>query len=353
MTVTTTTKQVDAKEFATLMGVNQATIYKRAIAAKIPAPVKLNGKMMWDLEGVDLDAVKQVMTAPKIVRVSVESKPEPDKVEKPAVVNISVVGPIHYQFKRLLNLVQRRRHTYLVGPMGSGKSHAAEQIANSLGLYYAYVSLNPQSSSSLLMGFIDAQGRYVSTEFYNCYKNGGLYNIDELDNCGSSLLTTLNSAIANGSCAFPCGIVKKHPNFVLCATGNTDGRGGNWQYPERRKIDEATLDRLTFVDWQYDEALENSIVANIGTGAIVAPWVSFIRRVRKFVCQKENGIKGGVYATPRSMFAGADDLVNSDFTVADIADSLVFKGLDKDVKTRILNVCPLPVIARQPVSKVA
>ena len=52
----------------------------------------------------------------------------------------------HKMTATLLYYVSRRRHTYLYGPMGSGKSHAAQQAAAALGLRYAYVSLNPPAS---------------------------------------------------------------------------------------------------------------------------------------------------------------------------------------------------------------
>src|ERR1043166_7828249 len=77
-------------------------------------------------------------------------------------------------------------------------------------------------------------------------------------------------------------------------------------------------------------------------------WIEFIREVRSYVAKRENGIKGGVYAPPRAIFAGAKDLKHAPaaVTVYMIADSTVFKGLDRDTKVRILNVCPLPVISR-------
>src|SRR5258708_39153821 len=95
------------------------------------------------------------------------------------------IGTAHRLVPKLLYYVSRRRHTYLYGPMGSGKSHAAAQVARALGLHYAYVSLNPQSPGSLLNGFIDAQGRFASTEFFRCYTEGGVFCIDELDNASA------------------------------------------------------------------------------------------------------------------------------------------------------------------------
>lgn len=344
-------RTVDARQLAALLDVDTATIYKRASANKIPSPVKLDGKMMWNTEGINIQEWKLAVAEPiRIPQIAKPPAPKPE-VKRAPVEAKSPHGPTHKCYPTLLYFLSRRRHVYIYGPMGSGKSHAAQQAAEALGLDYAYVSLNPQSPASLLTGFIDAQGRYVRTKFRDCYENGGVFCIDELDNSSPSLLTTLNSALANGHSAFPDGMIERHANFVLVSTGNTTGRGGDWQYPERRKVDEATLDRLAFIAWEYDERLENSIVARISSDVrAMSLWVGFVRKVREYVNRRENGIKGGVYATPRSVFAGCDDVVNSSLTVEAIADATVFKGLDKDTKARILAMCPLPVIQREVVA---
>lgn len=339
-------KLVDARQFAALLDVDTATIYKRAHAAKIPSPNKIDGKMQWNIAGLDLKAVRIAVTEASVVRApkSIAVKQVAKAINLPVR---EVAGPKHKCYPELLYRMSQRQSVYIYGPMGSGKSHAAEQAAAALGLTYAYTSLNPQSPASLLMGFIDAQGRYVETDFYRAYKNGGAFCLDEYDNGSSSLYTSLNSALANGHCSFPCGMIERHPDFVLIATGNTTGRGGDWQYPERRKIDESCLDRLKFIAWDYDVQLENSIVSRLSDATqITAPWVAFVRKVREYVNRRENGIKGGVYATPRAIFTGCDDLVNSPLSVENIADANVFKGLDKDTRVRILNACPLPTIQR-------
>lgn len=269
-------------------------------------------------------------------------------VKEPLVREVVVVNPnkvktnvgmTHKSFDKLLFYVSRRRSVYMYGPMGTGKSHAANQVATALNLQYAYVSLNPQSPASLLSGFVDAHGRYIETDFYRCYRDGGVFCIDELDNASPSLLTTLNSALANNFASFPCGMVQKHVDFVLVATGNTSGRGGDWQYPERRKIDEATLDRLTFVYWGHDTALEMELARMINPKA--EKWVEWVWAVREWCGNKANGIRGGVYATARAILAGADDLAGG-LTYAEIADTTVFKGLDNDTKVKILAANPLP-----------
>lgn len=252
------------------------------------------------------------------------------------------VGTAHKMFSTLLYYVSQRRNCYLHGPMGVGKSFACAQVAESLGLPYYYISLNPQSPASLLTGFINAHGDYSESLFFRAYRNGGVFCIDELDNASPSLLTTLNSALANGHASFPVGMVERHPDFILVATGNTTGRGGDFQHPERRRIDEATLDRLTFLCFSYDTELEMSLA--LAQNLEATPWVEWIWNVRAYVENPSNGIRGGIYATQRAILAGSFDLANGPetLTILEIADRVVFKGMDKDTKIKILNACPIP-----------
>lgn len=249
----------------------------------------------------------------------------------------------HYLYPLLKHYVAVRQHVYLYGAPGSGKSHVARQIAQELKLEFSYVSVNPQSPASLLLGYMDAHGVYRESELFRRWRDGGIFLFDEQDNCSSSLLTILNGMLASDLASFPCGMVPKHVDFVFIGAGNTTGRGGDWQFPERRKIDEASIDRLAFIGWAYDEALELALTLQINSKATA--WVKWIQCVRAYCSEKTNGIKGGIYSTPRSSMAGAKDLLvfgRPFFSLVEIAERHVFKGADKDTVNRILAHCPLP-----------
>jgi len=264
----------------------------------------------------------------------------------------TTIAQAHHMLKSLVYLAGKRRHVYLYGPPGSGKSTGAVQAAQALGERYGYASLNPQTPESRLLGFIDAGGTYRETEFFRCYKwcgtadcdccTGGLFCIDELDNGHPALLNTLNGMLevdadGVGRGAFPCGVVLRHPRFVCVATGNTNGRGADKLFPERRALDAAFLERFTFLAWEYDEALEQAITLKINREAGMA-WLRWVRKVRAYVA--ENSIR--LWASPRASFTGADMLRDSGWTPATIADAVLFKGLDKDTVERIVTACPLP-----------
>lgn len=249
----------------------------------------------------------------------------------------------HFLYPVLRHYVAARQHVYLWGAPGSGKSHVARQIAKELKLEFSYISVNPQSPASLILGYMDAQGIYRESELFRRWRDGGIFLFDEQDNCSSSLLTVLNGMLASDLANFPCGMVPKHQDFIFIGTGNTSGRGGDWQFPERRKIDEASIDRLAFIQWGYDEAMELALTLQVNTNA--ETWVKWIQVVRAYCSVKANGVKGGIYATPRSSMAGAKDLLvfgRLFFSLAEIAERHVWKGADRDTVSRIMANCPLP-----------
>jgi cobaltochelatase CobS len=92
----------------------------------------------------------------------------------------------------------------------------AEQAAEALGIPSHGISLSPQTPASALLGYMQAAGDYVSTQFRQAYEHGGLFHFDEVDNAHPSVLAVINGALANGHMDFPDGRVKRHGDFQLC-----------------------------------------------------------------------------------------------------------------------------------------
>lgn len=266
---------------------------------------------------------------------------------KPRVINITVtdassgevkdIGMQHRDMPTLIKLLQARKHVYLHGKPGSGKSTAGIKAAEALGLDWGYISLNPRTAPSRVEGFMGADAKtYMGTVFRKLYEFGGVFVIDELDNAGPDLLTSLNAALENGHCAFPDGMVQRSPKFLLVATGNTNGRGGNASFPERRALDAATLDRFFFLNWEYDEALERAIAK--GINADCDGWVDWVIKTRAYCAEHYPK----VFVTPRVSINGAGLL--GTLTVEQLAHGLVFKGIDRETVSRILGSVPLPTV---------
>ena len=246
------------------------------------------------------------------------------------------IDSVHEKFEALLHLVNKKDHVYLWGPPGSGKSTAANQVADALGLEWGYISLNPQTPDSRILGFIDAGGTYRPTVFRRQYEQGGVMCIDELDNSSPSLCVTINSGLEGGQMAFPDGMVARHKDFVLVATGNTTGRGGNAMFPERRPFDAAFQERFTYLEWDYDQKLEMAIALSVNPKA--KPWVEWIKNVRAF-CRKNHP---RVIVSPRASFKGAKYIFDTVFSVEEIAEMVIWKGNDSDTVKSILSAWPLP-----------
>jgi cobaltochelatase CobS len=243
---------------------------------------------------------------------------------------------VHEKFQTLLKLIQKGMHVYLFGGPGSGKSTAAKQVAEALGRTYGYISLTAQTAESRVLGYNDANGRYVETEFYRLYSKGGVFCIDEMDNASANLLTALNSALENGHAAFPCGMVEKHKDFVLVATGNTAGIGANPMFPERRPMDAAFRERFVFLSWEYDEKLEKTLATSVNPKA--GKWVAWVQEVRKYAAKHNPRLM----VTPRASIKGAELL--TDFDPETVSDMVMFKGIDADTRSKILTANPLPRI---------
>mgnify|MGYP002797299161 FL=1 len=166
----------------------------------------------------------------------------------------------HQTYKKLLACIKAGTMPMLVGPAGTGKSTAVEQVARELKL--KFYTANRVQNSFELTGYKDASGRYQPTQFYQAYKNGGIFFLDEVDASSPDALVTINTAIAQGYMAFPCGRVNMHPDFKLVAAGNTYGLGADLQYVGRNQLDAATLDRFTVIRWDYDRELEKQLITN-------------------------------------------------------------------------------------------
>jgi hypothetical protein len=246
----------------------------------------------------------------------------------------------HENLASLVQVLALGKHVLMVGPPASGKSTAAHQVAHALNRNFGYLSGTPQTPDSRLMGFIDAQGTFRSTEFRKAYQHGGVFCLDEVDNLSGSFQTALNSSMENGLAAFPDGMVEKHEHFVLCATANTVGYGANPLYPDRRPMDAAFRDRFVYIDWQYDESLERTITMAINNNA--KPWLAWVRKVRTLAATKYPKL----LVSPRAAYNGALLLKQTTIGVRTIAEMTLFKGFDASAVTSILSTHPIPEVAR-------
>ena len=272
-----------------------------------------------------------------IIREEIASNP--DNAVTRIVLNIRDIDhelpdSHHFLLPKVSTVLLAGCHLFLVGPAGSGKSTLAHQAADSLGLSFQALSLGPTTPTSKLFGYMNATGEYVSTPFRLAYESGGVMLLDELDNGHPGLVAEINQALANGYCAFADGMVKRHDDFRMVATGNTFGKGPDRMFVGRNILDAATLDRFVTLEVPIDEKLERNLALPYATedkhGKQVPAWIDYVQTVRKAVTER----KLPVVVSPRSTIEGAK-LLQAGIPLNEVKDMRLFAGISEEVRSQI------------------
>jgi hypothetical protein len=299
--------------------------------------------------GVNRDEVAEIVRG-EIVKHGVARRVEVVRVDG----TVSNVGVQHSSFEALLKIVAQRVNVWLPGPAGSGKTSAAHAVAEALTLPFYAVSVGPQTSQSQLLGYYDANGKYVTTQLRQAYEHGGVFLLDEVDAGSPAVLVTINALLANGHASFPDAVVERHKDFVLIAAGNTYGQGADRQYVGRQQLDAATLDRFAVLDWEYDPTLEAhyaGLPLDVFEGLPKAKAWKFLPtddaanvqarseeyareavKVRRAVATFGKGLR--LLVGPRSTYTGLA-LIRAGFKVQDVLELVVWKGCDKDTRSKV------------------
>lgn len=224
----------------------------------------------------------------------------------------------HENFETLMRLVSASIPVLLTGEAGAGKTHSAVQVAKSMGLEFRSMSVGLQTSKTDLLGYLDANGKYVTTSFREMYEKGGVFVMDEIDAGNSNVLIVINSALSNGFASFPDKQVERHDDFRFIATANTFGKGANTKYVGRNQLDAALLDRFAVLKLGYSDTVEARLLSTQTLDAIDA--------LRRFV---ERG--------------GYEAFVSTRFGV--YLDRIIANGLDISSALRVLLEGKLPATA--------
>lgn len=241
----------------------------------------------------------------------------------------------HEVLPDVLQCIDSGLNVFLVGPAGSGKSTIAEQVAELLQLPFASMSVGPNTSNTKMFGYMDANGHYITTPFRKVFEGGGVFLLDEMDNGHPGLLAELNQMLAGSVCAFADGMVTKHKEFRMIATGNTFGRGANRQFVGRNVLDAATLDRFATIECPIDESLELAIAMGYAGDEesmrdAVRSWVKLVQGLRASAERQQVN----VIISPRASIDGAK-LIRSGMDVKKIADIRLWAGIQDDVRKKI------------------
>lgn len=281
-----------------------------------------------DLAAVLDEARAIVNGAPRTLRIEI--------ADRVAVMPAAVRHPL---FDTLLTLAvvskqPRAQFPMLVGPAGGGKTTAAEQVAQALGL--PFYSNGALTGAHELTGYKDAAGQYHGTPFRQAFEHGGVYLADEMDRSDPAAVLALNSALANGFMGFPdqAEPVRAHSQFYIIAACNTYGRGADRIYIGANQLDGATLDRFGTLTWDYDEQLERSLAGDDA-------WTSYVQAAR----DAASTLKIRHVISPRASYYGAT-LRAAGLAFDLVAELAIWKGLDADQRGRITAAIPENVARR-------
>jgi hypothetical protein len=291
-------------------GLDKSSIEK-AIKSSVDKYIDKSGAK---IEKKILDVAKKEMHIPKKIKIELPKAKGGDK-EKIT----------HKQFDALVKIIQSGLPVLMVGEPGTGKTSSAEMAAELLGIDFHSISVGVQTTKSDILGFTDAGGTYQPTGFRKAFENGGIFLMDEIDAGNPNVLIIINSAISNGFCNFPDGMIHAHEKFRFVATANTFGTGADAKFIGRNQLDEATLDRFINIKFGIDELLEDALVSN-------KDWLKKVRTLRKDVEYSNRDI----LVSPRISIYGSQ-LIESGFSEYEATEMTILKGKDDDTKKYVLS----------------
>lgn len=298
-------------------------------------------RMTPQVPGIDADAVRAIVD-----RAIAERGPAIIEVRRPDAAPVTIEGA-HFLLPRVIRLLGAGMHLYLWGPAGGGKTTAAMMAAHGLGRESEIDTLDPSTFRSMVQGYTTATtGEPVHTAFTRCWATDGgkVYVGDECDNAPGHVQTLFNSALANGHAPLAWGNVGRLPGFGFIGTGNTPGRPTS-EFPDRRPMSAAFKDRLYFVYWPMDPAIEcRAAGLPVPTPprreertCTPAEWGRFVQRLRAWAAVNTPTLM----VTPRATLDGLRALAAGE-TPDEIADGLIFRGADAEMRRKALAAVSLP-----------
>jgi MoxR-like ATPase len=232
-------------------------------------------------------------------------------------------------------LLSVRKYPFLFGNPGAGKSFLAEQMAQDMDVDFYAISCAPDMFKSELLGSVSpVNGQYIKGLLYEPFKNGGVVLLDEVCLASGSFLNVLNNAMANKSLRFPNGeLVRMSKLFFLILADNSAGYGNDPLFPERQDVGQAFRDRVKYVQFGYDTALELRVLTHIMKDAARATkWHQTVLMMREAMRTKHADVP--VFVSPRFAYDAALDFVNGR-SWAEVIESGLYKGLNGDIHMMI------------------
>lgn len=266
-----------------------------------------------------------------------ESEPIPEQpkpIAPPHILDAVTCGQknMHYQCERIVRKLKQGKYPFLHGSPGAGKTTLVLQIAEAAKLEPVLIPCSPDMLRSEVIGNKSPlSGEYFPVPFYEAWKNGGVVLFDEVGLAPGSFLNMLNAALAQQELRFPSGErIQRNAHCFIVFADNSNLWGRDDQFPERQDAGAAFRDRLTYIKFEYDNTLQETILRNI-LGPIQGPrWHAYTIRVRAILETGNDGNRVGIFASPRFAIAGAIALRAGD-TLEEVLEEALYQGLPNEV----------------------
>lgn len=323
----------------------------------IPEPIPLDTDLVAPVQAVlpaavpslDMDAVDARIRATCKAIIEGIVPPPPKRI----IVRIEQAGGSaelditaqHPMMAELVPLVAARKHCYLYGPAGSGKSKGQEIALQLCGFDRYEMMSMPGMLPGGIKGYDGPTGfvhTVVSRAFGNRAKGdrGCPIIMDEFDRMLPETAAALNTILESRKMVIGGETVDAGEDFFALGNGNTDMRGATDMYTAARPLDYSTAARFPFIFWDYDLALEDRLVGAILPDGAHIPLVTWRRAVHASLTRDR--VKK-VLCGPREAIRVAEALTRGTSIQSAVA-MWIWRGLDTDSVKRYEREHPLPTV---------
>jgi|SRR5439155_5302257 len=280
----------------------------------------------------------QAPPAPVLVESESIVKIKPKKLEPlDDITDLITLEGKHEQVSKIKLLLKKRKYPFLYGAPGAGKTHLAIQLSEDMKLDCMIISCSNDMFKSEIVGSVSpVSGNYFSTSFRKAWENGGVILFDEIALAAGAFVNVLNSALAQKELRFPDGKrVKMHENCFILFADNSAGYGNDPLFPERQDLGTAFRDRVSFIEFKYDEKLELAILTSRFNSRERASKFQIAIKGMRLELTK---LAVPVFASPRFAYESAELMQDGSFSFLECCDMLLLRGINGDIKSLVMPI---------------